>query len=128
MVSCTLRDVARAAGVSIATVSRVVNGVEHVSSATKSKVLVAISVLGYTPDIHALELSRRKREGRRIDRVKKFSANGGRQEVNSVLPVQALNDWRKAARVHVLEEENVRLRRLITNLSMDVEMWKRLAK
>ena len=128
MVSCTLRDVARAAGVSIATVSRVVNGVEHVSSATKSKVLVAISVLGYTPDIHALELSRRKHEGRRIDKVKKFSANGKRQEVNSVLPVQALNDWRKAARVHVLEEENVRLRRLITNLIMDVEMRKRLAK
>jgi len=128
MVSCTLRDVARAAGVSIATVSRVVNGVEHVSSDTKSKVLAAISILGYIPDIHALELSRRKREGRRRDRARKYSVDGDRQEVNSVLPVQALNDWRKAARVHVLEEENARLRRLVTNLSMDVEMWRRLAK
>lgn len=72
MVSYTLRDVARAAGVSIATVSRVVNGGEHVSSDTKSKVLAAISTLGYSPDVHALELSRRKRERPRRDRARKY--------------------------------------------------------
>ena len=125
--SCTLRDVARAAGVSIATVSRVMNGAEHVTTDTKSKVLLAISLLGYSPDVHALELSRRKREGQTRRRAKKLSAGGNGTELNSILPGLIRNDWRKTAKLRVLEEENARLRRLVTNLRMDVEMWRRMA-
>ena len=45
--SSTLRDVARAAGVSIKTVSRVVNGDAEVTSGTAARVREAIAALGY---------------------------------------------------------------------------------
>lgn len=56
----TVKDVAQLAGVSTATVSRVVNGISKVSSDTKSKVLRAASILGYSPNAHASELARTK--------------------------------------------------------------------
>jgi LacI family transcriptional regulator len=43
----TLYDVARAAGVSTATVSRVVNGQDGVRLTTRQRVLDAIEALGY---------------------------------------------------------------------------------
>lgn len=46
-------DVSKQAGVSIATVSRVLNNSSNVSEKTKQKVLQAIDVLGYTPNIFA---------------------------------------------------------------------------
>lgn len=49
----TVRDVASAAGVAIATVSRVVNGVPTVADDVRSKVLVAIEKLGWTPSAAA---------------------------------------------------------------------------
>lgn len=54
----TVKDVARLAGVSHATVSRVVNGATNVSRTTKAKVLSAISRLQYCPNAHAAELGR----------------------------------------------------------------------
>ena len=54
----TVKDVASAAGVSTATVSRVVNDVGNVSEETKRKVLIAISQLEYTPNMFARELRR----------------------------------------------------------------------
>jgi LacI family transcriptional regulator len=48
-VSATLRDVAQEAGVSIKTVSRVVNNQGEISEATRQRVLVAIEKLGYRP-------------------------------------------------------------------------------
>ncbi|MGC8819929.1 MAG: LacI family DNA-binding transcriptional regulator [Fervidobacterium sp.] len=45
----TIKDVAREAGVSIATVSRVVNGFSNVSDSTRKKVIRAIKNLGYKP-------------------------------------------------------------------------------
>jgi hypothetical protein len=58
--SCTIKDVARLAEVSTASVSRVVNGAGNVSSATKTKVLTAISRLQYSTNVHAAELGRAK--------------------------------------------------------------------
>jgi LacI family transcriptional regulator len=52
-VSASIRDVARLAGVSVATVSHVVNGTRYVSDATRSKVVEAIENLRYTPNIMA---------------------------------------------------------------------------
>lgn len=46
----TVKDVARQAGVSIATVSRVVNGYAHVSPAIRAIVTKAIDDLGYRPN------------------------------------------------------------------------------
>lgn len=49
----TIRDVARSAGVSIGTVSRVVNGAAEVSAEIRGKVDKAIAELGYRPNMFA---------------------------------------------------------------------------
>lgn len=46
-------DVSQKAGVSIATVSRVLNGNTNVSEATRQKVLTVMQELGYTPNVFA---------------------------------------------------------------------------
>ncbi|OAS88389.1 MULTISPECIES: LacI family DNA-binding transcriptional regulator [Metabacillus] len=56
----TIRDVAKHAGVSSATVSYVLNGVNKVSEETKERVLLAIEELNYQPDFTAISLSKRK--------------------------------------------------------------------
>jgi DNA-binding LacI/PurR family transcriptional regulator len=53
----TLDDVARKAGVSTATVSRVLNQVGPVRSATRGRVLQAIKDLNYQPNLHARSLA-----------------------------------------------------------------------
>ncbi|NUW40759.1 LacI family DNA-binding transcriptional regulator [Nonomuraea rhodomycinica] len=52
----SLRDVAQLAGVSVKTVSNVVNGYAHVSAATRTKVEQALSQLGYQPNLSARNL------------------------------------------------------------------------
>lgn len=56
----TVRDVARLARVSVATVSRVLNVSRNVSCETRTRVLSAISELRYSPNMHASELARVK--------------------------------------------------------------------
>ena len=80
----TVRDVAKEAGVSLATVSRVVNGVEVVSGKTRTKVLSAISSLRYYPNVHASELGR---------------SNGGIAR-NRVVRVGALSGTKRAQTSH----------------------------
>ncbi len=58
----TLYDVARLAGVSTATVSRVVHGQDRVRESTRSRVRQAIEELGYVPDGAAQSLSRRRKD------------------------------------------------------------------
>jgi LacI family transcriptional regulator, galactose operon repressor len=58
----TLYDVAREAGVSTATVSRVVHGQDRVRPATRQRVLAAIEALGYVPDGAAQSLAQRRKE------------------------------------------------------------------
>ena len=58
----TLFDVARLAGVSTATVSRVVHGQDRVREATRVRVQQAIEELGYVPDGAAQSLSRRRKD------------------------------------------------------------------
>ena len=53
----TLEDVAKRAGVSTATVSRVINNSTNVRPATRARVLKAIRELNYTPNIHARVLA-----------------------------------------------------------------------
>jgi LacI family transcriptional regulator len=58
----TLYDVARAAGVSTATVSRVVHGQQQVRPATRQRVLEVIDALGYVPDSAAQSMVLRRKE------------------------------------------------------------------
>jgi LacI family transcriptional regulator/LacI family asc operon transcriptional repressor len=51
-------DISKAAGVSIASVSRVINGAENVSEKTRQKVLAIIDQYGYTPNAYARGLGR----------------------------------------------------------------------
>lgn len=54
----SLKDIAKRAGVSLATVSNVVNGYRPVGEATRLRVQQAIDELGYTPNLSARHLRR----------------------------------------------------------------------
>ena len=49
MLTVTVYDVAKKAGVSITTVSRVLNSPEKVNKATRARILAAIDELGFVP-------------------------------------------------------------------------------
>lgn len=53
----TIRDVARAAGVSVSTVSRALNGYEDVSEKTRKRIQDTVKQLGYIPNQSAKNLS-----------------------------------------------------------------------
>ncbi len=53
----TIYDVAQKAGVSLATVSRVMNKNTNVGEKTRQKVLAAMAELGYRPDTFAQSLA-----------------------------------------------------------------------
>ncbi|MFP3380568.1 LacI family DNA-binding transcriptional regulator, partial [Bacillus sp. SIMBA_069] len=54
--AATLQDVSRLAGVSIKTVSNVINDYPHVRDSTRRRVLAAIAELDYTPNLSARSL------------------------------------------------------------------------
>jgi LacI family transcriptional regulator len=56
----TLDDVARAAGVSTATVSRCLNSKNKVSKGTLEKVMMAVDALGYTPNFNARAMAAKR--------------------------------------------------------------------
>lgn len=57
MAEATIRDVARRANVSIASVSRVLNRLSNVSEETRARVVAAVEELGYVPHAGARSLS-----------------------------------------------------------------------
>ncbi|MBK7203907.1 LacI family DNA-binding transcriptional regulator [Candidatus Amarolinea dominans] len=59
MAGVTIYDVAHQAGVSIASVSRVLNSPESVNHATRARVLTAIDALGYMPKAEAVARARK---------------------------------------------------------------------
>ena len=56
----TIKDVARMAGVSIKTVSRVMNDEPHVTKETRDRVMTAVRAVGYAPNISARRLVQNK--------------------------------------------------------------------
>lgn len=60
MRSATIRDVAKRSGVSVASVSRVLNGAEAVTDAMRGRVLEAVEILRYIPHSGARSLSIRR--------------------------------------------------------------------
>ena len=57
MAEATIRDVARLAQVSVASVSRVLNRSENVSETTRERIIAAVNELGYVPHAGARSLS-----------------------------------------------------------------------
>src|ERR671936_1769566 len=55
--SVNIRDVARRAGVSVATASRAINGHKVVNAQTRARILTVIEELGFTPSAAARRLS-----------------------------------------------------------------------
>ena len=55
-----IRDVASKAGLSVATVSRTLNGVGFVKQETRERVMRAVAELNYIPDPHARSLTTRR--------------------------------------------------------------------
>jgi DNA-binding LacI/PurR family transcriptional regulator len=102
----TVRDVAKLAGVSIATVSRVVNGFKGISEDAKQRVVSAISTLDYATHEIASELSR----------------NGG---VPKKRRTRSVNRKVDSNTVTALELENAELRRLMAALH---KQWRKLTK
>lgn len=125
--SCTVKDIARLAGVSTATVSRVVNRSGIVSRKTKTKVLNAISGLRYCPNTHAAELGR---ENRGIPRKRGFYVAALSDTTAKQTSDSAAGGSSKpgtTGQLHLLETENSRLRRLVADLNRDLEILKRAA-
>ncbi|MET4590814.1 LacI family DNA-binding transcriptional regulator [Arthrobacter sp. 754] len=56
----TIRDVARAAGVSRQTVTRAINDMSEISQETRQRVLETVEELGYRPNRFAIDLSRQR--------------------------------------------------------------------
>ena len=54
----TLADVARQSGVSVKTVSRVINNEERVADETRARVMAVVRELGYAPNQSARRLAR----------------------------------------------------------------------
>lgn len=60
--SVTMKDVAKLAGVSVGTVSRVINGESGIKELTLSKVNAAIQELNYIPDAYARGMKKNRTE------------------------------------------------------------------
>lgn len=96
--SVTLKDVARYAGVSPMTVSRVVNGREYASDLTRKTVMRAVSHLGYSPNLAARSLA-----GARTERLAILYADPSPAYLNELL-VGALEATNRHAVTLVLEK------------------------
>jgi transcriptional regulator with XRE-family HTH domain len=121
--SCTVKDVAALAGVSTATVSRVVNGFDNVSREISLKVSRAISKVQYCPDPHAAEMGRKSRGQQRTRGGPSRAPDIASPEIHPGLPSGIRT---RQARWGRLEEENFRLKRLVAGLSAHLEILKSL--
>ncbi len=86
----TLYDVARAAGVSTATVSRVMHRQDRVSPGTRQRVLEVIESLGYVPDGAAQSLSRRRKDVIGLVAVERLSPESDIEQTNLLFVDQVL--------------------------------------
>lgn len=68
----SMKDVAKHSGVSLKTVSRVINGQPHVSAELRSRVEASIAALGFRPDHNARSLRRGRTQTLRLIIVRRF--------------------------------------------------------
>lgn len=121
--SHTIRDIAELAGVSIATVSRVINGTGRVSDEKRTRVLALISDSHYCPNAHAIELVRGRRgnpRGRALHRISEVDRDVRRHSVPG-----SAGKHEEVQKINSLRKENVELRNLVRILSREIEKWRR---
>ncbi|MCI0390596.1 MAG: LacI family transcriptional regulator [Acidobacteria bacterium] len=132
-----IKDVASLAGVSIATVSHVVNNTRFVSEETRQKVLAAIESLNYTPNVHARSLAsgRSRILGLIIsdinnpffpELVKSIEEKASSHGYDVILANTNYDTKRTVACVQRMIEQNVRGVAVMTS-EMDVSLSQRLA-
>ena len=116
--SVTIKDVAREAGVSVATVSRVLNGSAAVSEDTAENVNEVISRLGYSPNCLGRNL--RKRETRNILVIVPYIGHSLYSDIIKGIQDEASNEYDilVAAGYSTVEIE-LRLLGMLTNHSVD---------
>jgi len=120
--AATIRDVANLAEVSIATVSRVINGCSKVSVEKTGRVLSAISQLNYRPNAIAAALSRNGGNPKRRNRQPLLDNLTGHRE--SLCPTNRTMSIRKLKNGLPLMQENQNLRLLIADLITIIDEWK----
>lgn len=118
---CTIKDIARLAEVSTATVSRVVNGAQNVSCEIRTKVLSAISKLQYCPNANAIRLAQANRGISRKHKSRSPTLVGTGTRLHSGQGINEKSKDRRGERLRLLERENSLLRRLVSNLSMELD-------
>jgi hypothetical protein len=114
----TARDVALQAGVSVATVSRVLNNTAIVSVLTKEKVMAAISRLDYSPNLAAASLRRGLRPARVMTERTQHWLGMPRTRTSD-----ASDSSKKAKQLQLLKRENGELKRLIRRMSRNLGRW-----
>lgn len=117
----TIKDIARLAGVSTATVSRVINGFEKVSNETRSRILAVISQSDYRPNAHAIELVREKRE--HSDHRPMSGGSESKDPARLDLKSRRAKSQIHHKRLHLLKRENTELRNLVENLYEQILKW-----
>ena len=118
----TLRDVAKLAGVSTATVSRVLNGNHQISDTLRIAVMRAVSALHYVPNPHAMELARAN--GGKKRKRHTISRHGGKAlPARPIEPVtiQKMDLSSLTSRMLNLEKENASLRRTLSKLISELD-------
>jgi DNA-binding LacI/PurR family transcriptional regulator len=110
MSTSTVKDIAQLAGVSTATVSRVLNGSPRTSERVRHAVMDAVSTLQYIPNQHAKQLGRtnsgKKRSHRRIVQPPAVF----KQVIPSMVPPAQ----------RALRDENTDLKRMIVLLKSEI--------
>lgn len=117
--SATIKDVAKAAGVSVATVSRVLNGSANVSEAASEAVNRAIKDLHYSPNFLGRNL--RKRETNVILVIQPASVHSLYAEIIAGMQEEALNYGYDiiSATSYGLEEIEKRQMKMLFNRTVD---------
>lgn len=118
--SHTIKDIARLAGVSTATVSRVINGFEQVSDETRSRVLSLISESYYRPNAHAIELVRGRRHSSKLRAMSEASEVEGEVRHDRTRRSQRQEQKNK---LDLLKRENTKLRNLLGSLYEQIARW-----
>lgn len=125
--SCTVKDVANAVGVSAATVSRVLNTAPNVSTETRTKVLAAFSTLEYRPNAHAAELGRAKGRNLRPD-ILVPSLDAPKQHLIPLENINKRHRSRQAERLRLLENEYSHVHAIVLALNLQMRRIRKLSE
>lgn len=117
----TIKDVAKLAGVSTTTVSRVMNGAGNVSNETRTRVLTAVSNLQYCPNGNAAELRRANRGGSDKRHAHSDELVSKKEKSPSHPGEDSHEIYRKREQLSFVEGEYMRARRVVARLSKDLE-------